>query len=158
MVTFTARNLADRFHKGLILKIESCGQGTWMDDGQIPTWVPWKIDIRRATFALRYVLTDDRSLIRICSSFELLGNGRGWHRFHYAYHYGPDPWDETNTLIRCDRDEINGDHVHLAPTPTDHIKATEVEPSAADIDPLTFIDLIKEYRKTKVPPFIRKER
>jgi hypothetical protein len=152
-VQYNARKLAGRFCKGLIAEVEKLGPGTWMDDAARPSWVRRGNDICRATFALRYVF-QDKHLLRMSFSHELRKGT--WHCYHYALHFGPDPWDERSTLFRCDRDDFSGDHVHLAPNSEIHIPAAEVIPDASAMDPICFVKLVGEYRKTKAMPFARK--
>jgi hypothetical protein len=112
----------------------------------------------RAFVAVRYVYKSDQMLVRIASSWER--RGTEWSRYHYAYHCGPDRYDEeTRTHFRVDLDDVRGHHVHLPPVPGQphHIPVDQVEPDVKNIDPLAFVDLVASFRRTKEIPLKRKK-
>lgn len=146
--------LAERFHPGLLKALELSGAGTRMTDDDQPSVVAWKNDIKRASFAIRYVYSDNGMLVRIASSFALTPQGE-WKRYHYAYHCGPKKYDEGATHFRIDLDDVSGYHVHLPPNTDDHVPIAKVEPNVKDIDPLQFLKMVADYRKTGVVPVKR---
>lgn len=153
-----------RFFPGLIDAIRALG------DGDFEPALP-KLNcsgpsaIRGIALTLKYKF-DDRLELEIRVQLRLLAGKtpyepseapvdlRDWETYRYALNYGP---SFAPCYFRFDRDAISGDHVHMEPTPNDHVPAEKVEPNTSDMDPRAFVELVAQYRRDSIYPLRRKK-
>jgi hypothetical protein len=143
------------FYPKLIEAIVALGRGDFVD--RLPSLKPKGAGLRAVSFQLEYTLVDRFKLdLRVSN---VLRSGRvpwqparpvnlaDWERDRYSLHYGRTFDDCT---FRFDLDVPSGHHVHIQPTPHDHVPMADVTPDVRDLDPCDFVDLVAA-RRARIP-------
>ena len=153
-----ARKMFDHRFPGLLDAVRTLAPGEFIrdyDDTRLGRDGKGKlVDV---AFGFSYAITSDKMLVRIRNSFSLEPGGT-WKRYHYAHHCGSDPNNPYRAPhFRIDLDERNAHHVHLPPFLPPHVPAAEIDPNVFDINPFHFLELVREFRRTRLPPLVRKK-
>jgi len=153
----------ERFFPGLIVAVGNLGRGNFTPEPPRLTSAGHN-GLRRVLLHLTYELDDGNSVqIKISSRLKTglppyipttnpvdLAN---WERFHYALHYGKRLDD---CLFRFDLDDSSGHHVHMLPSPKEHVLSERVEPDVRNLDPLRFVQMVAAYREQGTYPVRKK--
>lgn len=143
----------DQIFPGLLDRVEAMG-GDFINDivRPVSTFTPlraMRFQSFHVSFAFKF--TGDNSLLRMEIRAKELGESYDITKF--SYHYGPDTMDTSDKHFRIDYSyKTDPLHIHIR-NYKEHIEPQQCSLDIKTIDADKFLEIVKEFRNTGIPPF-----